>query len=198
MTSRTRKSYSANRGNFEDTPSYGHWYRDNQVYFITARCTERYPSFASEEAKAIFWDRFHFYTQEAMFTPWVTSLLENHYHLLGYCKHGNLLPEMMRKIHGSIAKLVNDILPQRQKPFWAEKRNKGYFDGCLRDETQCRRAYRYTLIQSVRHGICTDWRHYPHTRVNIDLERGIRRALELKAFLEDVPYKRYQNRGKSQ
>jgi len=33
---------------------------------------------------------------------------------------------MMRKIHGSVAKLVNDILPERHKPFWAEKRNKGW------------------------------------------------------------------------
>lgn len=193
----TRKSYSANRGNYGDTSPYGHWYRDNQVYFITARCADRYPAFATKEAKEIFWDRMEFYTREAMFTPWITSLLENHYHLLGYCKHGNLFPEMMRKIHGSIAKLVNDLLPERRKPFWAEQRNKGYFDGCLRDETQCRRAYRYTLMQSVRHGICTDWRNYPHTRINIDMERGVRRAMELKAFLEGVPYKRYQDRKRS-
>jgi len=28
--------------------------------------------------------------------------------------------------------------------------------------------------------------------VYIDLEKGVKRALELKAFLEDVPYKRYE------
>jgi hypothetical protein len=44
----------------------------------------------------------------------------------------------------------------------------------------------------MRHGIVSDWREYPHTRVRIDLERGLKRALELKAFLEKVPYKRYQ------
>jgi REP element-mobilizing transposase RayT len=198
MTDWTRKSYSADRGNFGNHSPYGHWYRDNQVYFITARCVERFPAFASEEAKAIFWDRLVFYTHEALFTPWITSLLGNHYHLLGYCKQGNLLPERMRKIHGSVAKLVNDLLPERRKPFWAEQRNKGYFDGCLRDELQCRRAYRYTLMQSVRHRICTNWRSYPHTRVNIDLERGIQRALELNAFLEEVRYKRYQKRVESE
>ena len=43
----------------------------------------------------------------------------------------------------------------------------------------------------MRHGIAKDWADYPHTRVNVELERAIHRALELHAFLEGVPYKRY-------
>jgi hypothetical protein len=101
---------------------------------------------------------------------------------------------MMQRIHGSVAKLVNDLLPQRQAPFWGDPGHQDYFDGCIRDEKQCRRAYRYTLTQSVRHGLCRDWREYRHTRVNVELEAGLRRALELHAFLEGVPYKRYRNR----
>ena len=31
-----------------------------------------------------------------------------------------------------------------------------------------------TLTQSVRHGLCRDWREYPHTHVNIDLDVGVR------------------------
>jgi hypothetical protein len=55
-----------------------HWLVDNQVYFITARCRDRFPAFESEAAKAVFWDRFEHYTSECTFTPWVTSLLDNH------------------------------------------------------------------------------------------------------------------------
>jgi hypothetical protein len=98
---------------------------------------------------------------------------------------------MMQRLHGSIAKLVNDTLPIRHLPFWREAGNRDYFDGCIRNEKQCRLAYKYTLRQSVRHGITQDWREYPHTHTTIDLERGVTRALELKAFLESVPYKRY-------
>jgi hypothetical protein len=47
----------------------------------------------------------------------------------------------------------------------------------------------------VRHGIVRDWREYPHTRALIDVERGVKRALELGAFLEGVRYKRYEGRG---
>jgi len=173
---------------------FEHWYRDNQVYFITARCWDKFPAFASEEAKAVFWDRFIFYTREAQFTPWVTSIVINHYHSLGYCKDGKKFGTMMQQIHGSVAKLVNDLLPQRRSPFWGDPGHQDYFDGCIRDEKQCRRAYRYTLTQSVRHGLCRDWREYRHTRVNVELEAGLRRALELHAFLEGVRYKRYQKR----
>ena len=174
---------------------FEHWYASNQVYFLTARCSEKYPAFQSKEAQDIFWDRFNHFTAEAEFFPWVVSLMTNHYHVVGYCRHGQRFGRMMQRIHGSLAKLVNDLLPERRVPFWDRAGHKDYFDGCIRDEKQCRLAYRYVLLQSVRHGICADWREYPNTRVYIELERGLRRALELHAFLEGVPYKRYQ-RGK--
>ena len=41
---------------------------------------------------------------------------------------------------GTVAKLVNDLLPERHVPFWREARRNDYFDGCLRDELQCRRG----------------------------------------------------------
>ena len=171
---------------------YEHWYLDNQVYFLTARCRERYPAFPTEEAKSIFWDRFDHYTTKYEFFAWVTSLLDNHYHTLGYLRTVENLGSLMQRLHGLVAKLVNDLLLERRVPFWRSKGNRDYFDGCLRDEKQCRLAYRYTLAQGERHLIVKDYRDYPHTHVQIELERGMKRALELKAFLEGVPYKRYQ------
>lgn len=67
---------------------------------------------------------------------------------------------------------------------------------CIRDELQCRRAYRYVLTQCSRHGICNRPEDYPHTHVGVELERAVKRALELKAFLIGVPYKRYAQRWK--
>jgi len=190
--SRTRKSRPSQKVYFNGKHRYEHWYRDNQVYFITSRCFNRFAAFASEEAKAIFWERVEYYMNLHSFVPWIISLLDNHYHILGYLKYGNDLGPMMRKFHGSVAKLVNDLLPERHVPFWGERGHKDYFDGCIRDELQCRRAYRYVLKQSVRHGVARDYRLYPHTRVYIELERGMRRATELRAFLYGVPYRRYE------
>jgi REP element-mobilizing transposase RayT len=191
---RIEKNHPASNETYKGKHRFEHWYVDNQVYFVTARCRDKYPAFSTEPTKQIFWDRFDHYTNEFGFTPWVTSLMENHYHTLGYLRIGSDLAGMMQRIHGSVAKLVNDLLDSRLKPFWRDTLNKDYFDGCIRDERQCRRAYRYTLTQCARHGICSDWHNYPHTHVNVQLDRGLARALELKAFLDGVPYKRYQRK----
>ena len=181
---------------YQGAHRFEHWYASNQVYFITARCRDKHPAFASEEAKQVFWDRFEHHAAAGLFFPWVASLLSNHYHVLGYCRDGKLFGRMMQRIHGSAAKLVNDLLPARRLPFWDKRGHRDYFDGCLRDEKQCRLTYRYVLTQSVRHGVCADWRDYGHTRVYIDLDAGVRRSLELGAFLEGVPYKRYERKGR--
>jgi REP element-mobilizing transposase RayT len=178
--------------NYRGRHRHEHWLIDNQVYFLTARCRDRLPAFRTEAAKSIFWNRFDHYSREFGFIPWVTSLLDNHYHTIGYLKLGKALPTMMQRIHGSVAKLVNDLLPSRSKRFWRDAKGREYFDGCIRNERQARLAYRYTARQSTRHGIEEDWRKYPHTRVNVELEAAIARALELRAFLEGVPYKRYR------
>ena len=179
---------------------YEHWYVDNQVYFITARCRGQSPAFATERAKEIFWDRFDHHSTEAGFFPWVVSLLDNHYHVLGYNRSGDGLRRMMQRLHGSVAKLVNDVLreaerasacPEGVKSFWRDGRDRDFFDGCIRDTRQCRLAYRYILTQCRRHGICHDPADYPHTRPILPLEPALRRAVELGAFMKDVPYPRY-------
>jgi len=187
-------SYTRKSGGFGSADSQQHWYRDNQVYFITARCRDGYRAFASEQAKTVFWDRFEHYTDKHGFVPWVTSLIDNHYHTTGYLRRGDELGTMTRNLHGSVAKLVNDLLPERRVPFWRAGWHDDYFDGCLRDEKQGRLTYRYVLLQAVRHGIVRDWRDYPHTRVNVDMQPAIKRATELKAFLYGIRYKRYERR----
>lgn len=86
----------------------------------------------------------------------------------------------------------NDQLPDRLLPFWVDAGHQNYFDGSIRDELQCRRAYRYTLTQCSRHKICRNPHDYPHTRVGVELERAVKRALTLNAFLTGVPYRRYE------
>jgi hypothetical protein len=186
-----RKDFGSKKEHFHGQHRFEHWYRDNTLYFISSKVRGGFNAFAQEQAKQIFWHRFEHWSREYGFIPWVTSLLDNHYHTLGYLRTGENLGPFMRRFHGSVAKLVNDTLTVRHLPFWRGSGGRDYFDGCLRDETQCRRAYRYTLLQSVRHGICRDWRDYPHTRVRIEPEAAVRRALELKVFLPLVPYQRY-------
>jgi REP element-mobilizing transposase RayT len=191
MPKRITRITRSRNAQFEDRHRFEHWNVDNQVYFITARCRDRFPALATDRAKEIFWDRFTHYTREYEFFPWVTSLLDNHYHTIGYLRRGETLTKMMQRIHGSVAKLVNDLLPERRHEFWRDAKGREYFDGCIRDQKQARLAYRYTLTQGIRHGLVRDWRDYPHTRIDVELERAVARAEELQAFLKGVPYKRY-------
>lgn len=187
----TRISPSTKHVWFDGQRRTEHWYRDNQVYFITARCREKTPAFCKTDAQQVFWDRFLHYTHQYDFTPFVTSLMSNHYHTIGYLKIGENLGPMMQRLHGSVASQVNKVLRVRLLPFWSDKRHKTCFDGCIRSEKQCRLAYLYTLTQCRRHRICDDPADYENTRVNVELEHAIQRASELKAFLTNVTYKRY-------
>jgi REP element-mobilizing transposase RayT len=189
---RFTRSYRSTRETYDGEHRFEHWYLDNQVYFITARCRDQFAAFSTPQAMGIFWDRFNHYCKEYGFTPWVTSLMNNHYHTLGYLRVGENLKHLMQRLHGSVAKLVNDLLPERRADFWRDQKGEEYFDGCIRDEKQCRRAYRYTLTQAQRHRIMKDYARYPNTHVNVELEVGVRRAIELQAFMEGVGYKRYE------
>jgi REP element-mobilizing transposase RayT len=193
----TQKSSGWDRKRASAGPDpFQHWYRDNQVYFITARCRDGQPAFAGDAAKAVFWDRFMHYARTHQFEPWIATLMDNHYHFIGYLKVGTELRELMRKLHGSVAKMVNDLLPQRRVPFWRGEDGHDYFDGCLRDDEQYVKAYQYTLMQAVRARIpgVLSWREYPHTRVFVEMQAGLEFARLHRAFLYGVPYKRYGQR----
>jgi hypothetical protein len=98
-----RKSSHTNNEFWEGHHRFEHWYRDNTVYFITSKVRDGFRAFESEQAKAIFWDRFNCYAEQHGFAAWITTLLDNHYHTLGYFSDGSQLGEMMRKLHGSVA-----------------------------------------------------------------------------------------------
>lgn len=65
-----------------------------------------------------------YYSGTFGFVPWVTSLMNNHYHTLGYLYVGNNLKQLMQRLHGSVAKLVNDLLPERRENFGEIKKAK--------------------------------------------------------------------------
>ena len=58
------------------------------------------------------------------------------------------------------------------------------------------RTHPYVKLQAVRARIVTDWRDYPHARVNVVVEEAVERPLMRRAFLEEVPYARYERKKK--
>jgi hypothetical protein len=174
---------------------FEHWCVDNQVCFITARVRVQHSAFTSADAKGVYWERFDHYTGACGFEPWITSLMDNHYHTLGFLHEGEKLKVLMQRVHGSVAKLVNDVLESQCLPrhadFWCDQRGQQYFDGCIRDERQFRRAWRYVERQAERQGICRGCSTYPHTRAIMSFEGALKSARERDGFMAGVPYMRY-------
>jgi len=157
--------------------------------------------FTTPETCNIFWLKFEQYVSDNTFEPWIVTLMSNHYHVIGFLEEGKRLGEMMRKFHGSVAWLVCKSLGITHKPFWRDDQHRDDFDGCLRDETQLTRSYRYVLTQAERAGVVRPNQTYPNTRAYVNLDEAIRRAIERDALLQGVPYARYDDprrkRGRS-
>lgn len=187
-------SYTAHE-RYHNQHRFEHWYRDNSIYFITSKVRDGFHAFHTDRAKEIFWDRFAHWTSHHGFEPWVVTLLSNHYHILGYLKVGANLGSMMQKLHGSVSKLVNDTLPARHLPFWRERGNRDYYDGCLRDASQLRRTYRYVLNQAVRARIVRRSSDYPHTRAYVAIDECLARAQSRVCYLPTIRYPRYEQRS---
>jgi len=98
-----RKSSHTHNHVYKNKHRFEHWYVDNQVYFITSRTRAGFLAFSGRDARDVFWNRFDHYTRLHHFTPWVTTLIGNHYHTLGSLKYGPESGPMMRKLHGSVA-----------------------------------------------------------------------------------------------
>lgn len=119
-----RKSSHSDAEFWNGQHRFEHWCRDNSVYFITSRARDGRHAFASQRAREIFWDRFDPYTKQYRFVSWIEMLMINHYHFLGYLRHGENLGPLMQHLHGSVAKLVNGLLPERHIPFWRTAGNQ--------------------------------------------------------------------------
>ena len=143
----TQKSHGWDHKRLPGPDPFQHWYRDNQVYFITARCRDGFPTFASDAAKAVFWDRFVHYTAMHQFQPRVATLMNNHYHLVLQTPEPNL-SRGMQWLNGTYAAWFNrrynrsgHLFHGRFKAFLIEK------------ETYFAEVLRYVALNPVRAGI---------------------------------------------
>lgn len=193
MGKHIHKSGNSRKEWYQGAHKFEHWYVDNSVYLITSRVRDKRSVFINPDTCGIFWTKFEQYAAENTFEPWIVTLMSNHYHVVGYLEQGNRLGEMMRRFHGSVAWMVCKSLGIAHKPFWRDDAHRDYFDGCLRDEIQLTRSYRYVQNQSQRAGIVRGNETYPNTRCYVSLDEALQRAKDRDALLKGVPYARYDD-----
>ncbi len=67
--------------------------------------------------------------------------------------------QVIKLIRGATATSANRILNRTGEPFWQEE----YFDRYIRNPSHLGNAFRYTIMNPVKAGICNEWEHFPFT-----------------------------------
>ena len=151
---RFRKSAATKTESFKSHHRYEHWYLDNQIYFITARCRDSLPRLRERSS------------EDNLLGP-----LRSLHKTLRLCTvdhkptrqplpHARLSPYRRKPRPDDATPARFHRKTSQRHPTTttachsgAKSGNRDYFDGCIRNEKQCRLAYKYTQRQSVRHGI---------------------------------------------
>jgi len=104
---------------------------------------------------------------------WV--ILSNHYHILTKLRDAFLLPEIIKKIHGKSAVLLNKFSKQLGRKIWY-----AYWDECIRDEKDFYAKLNYIHFNPVKHGYVDAPEFYKCSSYNFYL------GIEGKGWLENI------------
>ena len=92
------------------------------------------------------------------------SIVANHVHLLVALPVGQALPRIMQQLKGASARACNLVLG-RTGAFWQHES----YDRVMRmGETE--RVIRYILMNPVTAGLVSEWRDWPYTYLNPDIQ----------------------------
>jgi len=122
-----------------------HLYFDNEIYFLTVRCTDGQPFFCGK--KNLVLKIINKMVKKFNYGIYAWVILDNHFHLL--LRVVKNFKGFVRNLNGVISFEVNklDNIKGRQVIYQ-------YFDHCLRDETDFWKHFNYIHQNPVKHGLC--------------------------------------------
>ena len=124
-----------------------HLYLDQTWYFISAHTADNVNIFLSNDHNKIWVDIFskliHEYKVEV--SAWV--LLPDHYHFLAYFERSTLIPQFIKRLHGSTSFHLNKFDDQKGRSIW-----HSYWDRCVRDEHDYWTKFNYIHYNPRKHG----------------------------------------------
>jgi len=124
-----------------------HIYLDNAWYIISASTLDRVPLLRSERAKAFVRDKLNALIPEFGIALRAWVILDNHYHLLLRTRLGQELPRLLRRLHGSVSRQVNEWDGINGRQVW-----HNYWDTSIRDEAGLWTRFNYVHQNPVKHG----------------------------------------------
>jgi putative transposase len=128
-----------------------HLFIDDSWYFITARTVDGQPFIRKDHHKNLWLKTIAALSAKMniKLTAWV--VLDNHYHMLVFLNDALQLPNLIRRLHGSISYQINkyDQSPGRQ--IWYN-----YWDRTIRNEEELWTKFNYIHYNPVKHGYVKD------------------------------------------
>lgn len=125
-----------------------HIFRDQAIYFITARTRDLFYFFRPQKYKKIF--KLVLKEAVAKFQAklygWVIN--HNHYHLLISFDKGTKLAKFIRFLHGKTARLLNDL-----DNSFGQKIFQNYWETIIRNEKDFYTYLSYIHQNPIKHGI---------------------------------------------
>jgi len=123
-----------------------HIFRDNTLYFITARTINKKSFFNSDEKKEILRKVIKEAIKRFEISCYAWVILDNHYHLLMRIKEGKYLSKFIQNIHTNSSRLLNKLEDLQGRNIWFQ-----YWDRCIRDERDFWKHFNYIHHNPVKH-----------------------------------------------
>jgi len=126
-----------------------HIFRDDTIYFITARTVDQKLYFDTDSKKKLFCLCLKAGLQKFEIHLYAWVLLNNHYHLLFKIPAGENLSKFINFINGKSSFELNKLENRQGRKTWYQ-----YFDHCIRDEADFWKHFNYIHQNPVKHGFC--------------------------------------------
>jgi REP element-mobilizing transposase RayT len=135
-----------------------HRYSENHgIYFITACCYRRTPSFKDASYARIVEEQFERLAAEGLCVSLAHVVMPDHVHWLVPLHENVRLALLVRYLKGRTARQIN-LLSGKRRRIW----QAGYHDHAVRVSEDLRKAAEYLIHNPVRAGLVQDPDDYPH------------------------------------
>ena len=123
-----------------------HIYKDDALYFITARTVKKEKFFNTSEKKRIFRQTLKSVLEKYSYQLYAWIILDNHYHFLMKIATGENLKFFVKDLHSLSAKRINELDNQIRRKIWFQ-----YWDYCPRNEKDFYQHLNYIHHNPVKH-----------------------------------------------
>jgi len=123
-----------------------HIYKDDSIYFITARTYQKEKIFNTDQKKKILFKNLRNEFSKIDYKLYAWAILDNHYHIEFKTKFGSNLGKTLNFIHGRTAFEINEL-----ENISGRKIFQNYLDYCIRDEKDFYRHFNYIHHNPVKH-----------------------------------------------